>query len=165
MAANSIRSALLWSLVLGLLSFGFNSPSTAEEASIAVRSLAPAIPEASGERCVADTALMRRDHMKFLTHQRDRTVHDGVRTERFSLKGCIDCHAVNGPDAEPVSAESPDHFCRVCHDYAAVRIDCFECHASRPQVTRKSEFDAGMQKADIAALAAILEEAGRWPAQ
>jgi hypothetical protein len=161
MVANHIRSTMLRSLVLGLLSLGLTGPSAAEEASIVMRSLAPVIPEASGEQCVADTALMRRDHMKFLTHQRDETVRDGVRTERFSLKGCIDCHAVNGPDAKPVTAESPDHFCRVCHDYAAVRIDCFECHASRPQVARKSEFGAGTQKADIAALAAILEEAER----
>ena len=85
-----------------------------------------------GEQCVADTAWMRRNHMTALSHQRDATVHEGVRTARFSLKGCIDCHAVAGVGGEPVSFASERHFCRTCHDYAAVRIDCFECHASRP---------------------------------
>ena len=86
-----------------------------------------------GEKCVADTDWMRRNHMTVLMHQRDDTVHDGIRTKRFSLKGCIDCHAVNGADGKPVTVASPQHFCRTCHDYAAVRVDCFECHASRPE--------------------------------
>jgi predicted CXXCH cytochrome family protein len=85
-----------------------------------------------GEKCVADTAWMRRNHMSALMHDREETVHDGIRTERFSLKGCIDCHAVKGADGKPVTVASPKHFCRTCHDYAAVHIDCFDCHASRP---------------------------------
>jgi predicted CXXCH cytochrome family protein len=86
-----------------------------------------------GEKCVADTDWMRRNHMTVLMHQRDSTVHDGIRTKRFSLKGCIECHAVNGADGKPVTVASPTHFCRTCHDYAAVRMDCFECHPSRPE--------------------------------
>jgi predicted CXXCH cytochrome family protein len=86
-----------------------------------------------GEKCVADTDWMRRNHMVALTHQRDATVRDGIRTERFSLKGCIDCHAVKGADGKPATAANPAHFCRVCHDYVAVRVDCFDCHASRPE--------------------------------
>jgi hypothetical protein len=86
-----------------------------------------------GEKCVADTAWMRRNHMTALSHQRDETVHDGIRSRRFSLKGCIECHAVRGPDGRPVTIASRDHFCRTCHDYTAVRVDCFDCHASRPE--------------------------------
>jgi predicted CXXCH cytochrome family protein len=86
-----------------------------------------------GDKCVADTDWMRRNHMAVLSHQRDDTVHDGIRTERFSLKGCIDCHAVKAADGRPVTVASEKHFCRTCHDYAAVRIDCFDCHASRPE--------------------------------
>lgn len=86
-----------------------------------------------GEKCVADTDWMRRNHMTVLSHQRDGTVHDGIRTSRFSLKGCIDCHAVKAADGKPVTVASEKHFCRTCHDYAAVRVDCFECHASRPE--------------------------------
>ena len=92
----------------------------------------PKPPRGQGERCVADTDWMRRNHMTALEHQRDETVHNGIRGRRFSLVACIDCHAVKGADGRPVSAASREHFCRTCHDYAAVRIDCFECHASRP---------------------------------
>jgi [DsrC]-trisulfide reductase subunit J len=94
--------------------------------------LLPEIARGKGEQCVADTGLMRREHMKLLLHQRDETMHRGIRTRKFSLKECVDCHAVSGPDAGAVSAGNPRHFCRACHDYAAVKIDCFECHASRP---------------------------------
>lgn len=93
----------------------------------------PDIPRGQGENCVEDTDFMRRNHMEVLLHQRDDTVKDGIRTRRHSLKGCIDCHAVTGPDNMHVTVDSPDHFCRSCHDYAAVEIDCFDCHASRPE--------------------------------
>jgi len=94
----------------------------------------PKLPRGQGEACVADTDWMRRNHMTALMHQRDDTVRDGMRDKRFSLKGCLDCHAVEGADGKPVTAASPRHFCRSCHDYAAVRMDCFECHASRPEM-------------------------------
>ena len=102
------------------------------------RAIVPKVPRGKGDKCVADTDFMRRNHMNVLLHQRDDTVHEGIRTKRFSLKGCIDCHAVEGDDGKPVSIASPKHFCRTCHDYAAVKIDCFECHASRPEPGAKS---------------------------
>ena len=92
----------------------------------------PVIAKGQGESCVEDTNFMRRNHMSMLKHQRDETVLKGVRTRQYSLKECIGCHVVNGPDAIPVTVASPQHFCRSCHDYAAVSIDCFQCHASRP---------------------------------
>ena len=108
-----------------------------------------------GEHCVADTEWMRRNHPAVLMHQRDETVHEGIRTPRFSLKGCIDCHAVKGADGKPVTVASPQHFCRTCHDYAAVQIDCFECHASRPEARTATGNNApdGRDGADVAALA------------
>jgi len=93
----------------------------------------PVIPMGQGDSCVEDTDFMRRNHMDLLQHQRDETVRDGIRTQQYSLKECIDCHVVSGEDAVPVTVTSPDHFCRSCHDYAAVKIDCFQCHASRPE--------------------------------
>lgn len=120
-----------------------------------------------GDKCVADTDWMRRNHMNVLKHQRDDTVHDGIRTTTFSLKGCIDCHAVKGTDGKAVAASDPKHFCRTCHDYVAVKLDCFECHASRPEAAVKTG-EAGAPAAglaahngDAAALAAYLEEARR----
>jgi predicted CXXCH cytochrome family protein len=98
---------------------------------------------------------MRRYHMTVLNHQRDKTVHDGVRAGPFDLKGCIACHAVPGADGKAVTVSDPKHFCRGCHDYAAVSVDCFQCHASRPDELRKSS--TGPVDADIAALTTYLE--------
>lgn len=89
----------------------------------------PAIEAARGEACVADPAFMRRNHMDLLKHQRNETVHLGVRDARASLKGCIECHA---SAASGSVAQAPGDFCSSCHGYAAVKIDCFECHASKP---------------------------------
>ena len=93
----------------------------------------PEISKGKGESCVAETDFMRRNHMDLLRHQRDETLREGIRGARFSLKGCVDCHAVPGADGTPVGADDPRFFCTACHLYTAVRIDCFECHASRPQ--------------------------------
>jgi cytochrome c553 len=93
----------------------------------------PVIPLGKGDQCVEDTEFMRRNHMNLLMHQRDETMHEGIREKQHSLKECISCHAVQGEDAVPVTVSSPQHFCRSCHDYAAVKIDCFQCHASRPE--------------------------------
>jgi predicted CXXCH cytochrome family protein len=106
----------------------------------------PVIAEGRGESCVADTDFMRRNHMDMLKHQRDDTLIKGIRGEPFSLEDCIDCHAVNGPDNQPVTVSDPKHFCRSCHDYAAVSIDCFQCHASRPEAAafpRERQFSEG----------------------
>jgi hypothetical protein len=79
--------------------------------------------------CVAPTAEMRRNHMTMLLHQRDRTMHEGVRTQRFSLKNCVDCHA----SRETGSVLGKEGFCSSCHAYASVSIDCFECHSPMRQ--------------------------------
>jgi predicted CXXCH cytochrome family protein len=92
----------------------------------------PSPPKGKGEQCVRDTAFMRANHMNLLLHQRDETVQKGIRTKKYSLKECVACHAVPGSDGQPVSYEDPKNFCRECHDYTAVKIDCFECHASKP---------------------------------
>jgi predicted CXXCH cytochrome family protein len=123
------------------------------------RVFVPAPPKGKGDSCVADTEFMRRYHMTVLNHQRDDTVHDGIRTKQFSLKECIECHAVNGPDARPVTEESPKHFCRSCHDYAAVKIDCFECHASRPEPDKAARAPTGEGDSSLhAALVRYLED-------
>jgi predicted CXXCH cytochrome family protein len=117
-----------------------------------------------GEKCVADTDWMRRNHMTVLMHQRDGTVHDGIRTKQFSLTGCIACHAVKGADGKPVTIASRDHFCRTCHDYAAVRVDCFECHASRPDAKAQAGDKAAAGQAsaaDATGLAQYLRSVGR----
>jgi [DsrC]-trisulfide reductase subunit J len=97
------------------------------------------------EHCVADTDFMRKNHMNMLLHHRTEAVHLGVRTPQYDLNGCVTCHAVAGSDGRPVSFESDQHFCKSCHSYAAVSIDCFECHASRPATQGKT---ASIEPAD-----------------
>jgi predicted CXXCH cytochrome family protein len=93
----------------------------------------PVILKGKGEACVAKTAYMRRNHMNELGHQRDETTRRGIRTKRFSLKECVTCHARPATRGGYLSVNDPGQFCRSCHDYAAVRIDCFDCHAARPE--------------------------------
>jgi len=82
----------------------------------------------AGERCVEDTNFMRKNHMKLLLHQRDETMHKGIRTEKHSLKKCVSCHA-SAKDDRVVGSD--EHFCQSCHTYAAVKLDCWECHATK----------------------------------
>ena len=84
----------------------------------------PVVKIEKGEACVAPTEEMRRDHIKMLLHQRDRTMRQGLREPRFSLKNCVDCHA----SRETGSVLGKEGFCSSCHAYAAVSMDCFECH-------------------------------------
>jgi len=81
--------------------------------------------------CVEPVDIMRRDHMKFLLHQRDATVLEGERDSKYSLVGCMDCHNATEPAETVVRYPDPQHFCAGCHLYASVKIDCFECHADR----------------------------------
>ena len=82
-----------------------------------------------GTKCVAPVAVMRRYHMQFLLHQRNLTVHEGIRTKRFLLTNCVDCHA----DPKTNSVLGKHGFCASCHEYAAVQIDCFSCHSPHPE--------------------------------
>ncbi len=90
-------------------------------------------PEGEGVECVQPEEEMRRNHMNYILHQRDQTVHDGIRTETYSLARCIDCHVEPNENGEIAGHDEPEHFCNSCHEYASVQIDCFECHADRPQ--------------------------------
>ena len=94
------------------------------------RVLKPVIDIANPGKCVEDTATMRREHPDMLRHQRDLTMHEGIRTRKHSLKECVECHA----SAKTGSVLGAKGFCQSCHDYASVRIDCFACHASKPKL-------------------------------
>lgn len=99
----------------------------------------PIIPKAvKGDQCVEETDFMRKNHMELLLHQRDETMHRGIRTKKHSLNECLACHVVKDENKQPVKAADPRHFCSQCHNYAAVKVDCFQCHASTPAVTIKS---------------------------
>jgi len=89
------------------------------------------------QKCVEPTEIMRREHMNFLLHQRDDTVVDGIRTKKYSFTGCIDCHARPSDDGNIIRFDDPEYFCTACHQYTAVKIDCFECHSDQPSAAAK----------------------------
>jgi hypothetical protein len=92
---------------------------------------APSVAIAAPGKCVEDTPFMLRNHMELLKHHRDKTVHDGIRTTRHSLANCVNCHA--GKETGRVTG-GKDAFCESCHKFAAVKLDCWDCHTDRAQV-------------------------------
>ena len=90
-------------------------------------------PKDESLKCIHPEDEMRRNHMNYILHERDETMHEGVRGESGSLAACIDCHVEQNAEGEIAGIESEEHFCNACHQYASVQIDCFQCHADRPQ--------------------------------
>ncbi|MXY14811.1 MAG: hypothetical protein F4X93_00140 [Proteobacteria bacterium] len=82
--------------------------------------------------CVEPVEIMRRQHFEYILDHRDRTVIEGIRTKKHSLIGCIDCHITPNDEGVYARYSQETHFCASCHQFAAVRIDCFQCHADRP---------------------------------
>jgi hypothetical protein len=78
-------------------------------------------------KCIEPAEEMRKNHMEMLKHTRDRTLRAGIRGEAASLNGCIDCHA----SKKTGSVHQEGEFCQSCHAYAAVKLDCFQCHQPR----------------------------------
>ena len=115
---------------LGLLAAAFAIAAFADTQDQRVgRVPVPTVKIENGDACVAPAEEMRRDHMRMLLHQRDRTMRQGLRDTRFSLKQCVDCHA----SRKTGSVQGDEGFCSSCHGYASVKIDCFECHTPMRQ--------------------------------
>lgn len=79
--------------------------------------------------CIEDVETMRSHHVALLNEWRNLVVRDGLRTDTsstgvvrpMSLTGtCLGCHG---------KAET---FCTRCHDYSAVKLPCWDCHAEEP---------------------------------
>ena len=84
------------------------------------------------DACVAPTPFMRRNHFELIKHQRDITVHEGIRKTDNSLAGCVDCHVRKDVAGAHVAIDAPGEFCAGCHEYTATTLDCFTCHATKP---------------------------------
>ena len=87
--------------------------------------------------CVEPVGDMRKNHMEFLKHKRDLTMREGVRTKQHSLTECIDCHVTPNDKGEFARIGDDEHFCSSCHNYAAVKVDCFDCHSDLPEDAAK----------------------------
>jgi len=124
-----------WAVLVALVAFAAPAMADAPTGAGTSRVPRPAVAASAAGSCVEDTAFMRRNHMNLIRHQRDLTVHEGIRTTKHSLANCVNCHA--DPKTGRVTG-SKDAFCEGCHSYAAVKLDCFECHADRAQTAAVS---------------------------
>jgi hypothetical protein len=93
----------------------------------------PVIEKGQGDKCVEPVEFMRRNHMELLKHQRDETMYRGIRTRKYSLQECIECHASQKNGAVVGSNEN---FCQSCHSYTATHLDCWDCHATKPKAAK-----------------------------
>jgi len=137
-------------------------------------SLLPVIPPAMGDACVEPNDVMRREHMEFLMHQRDDTVHSGIRGAKHSLVGCIGCHVQKDAQGAAIPVNAKGQFCESCHSFAGASMDCFECHATVPaqgqvQTTlprwMRSPLASASASASVAAVGAVSAPAGLHPWQ
>jgi len=120
------------SLCLGLLTVSLSAIADDELPFSTLKLAEPAADFSETQECVEPEAEMRRNHMKYILHQRDKTMHEGIRTRQYSLEECINCHASKDENGKYVRIEDTRHFCATCHTYAAVHIDCFQCHSDVP---------------------------------
>ena len=84
------------------------------------------------DACVAPTPFMRRNHFELILHQRDVTVHQGIRKTDNSLSGCVECHVRKDVGGNHVPVDAPGEFCAACHQFTGATLDCFTCHATTP---------------------------------
>lgn len=77
------------------------------------------------KQCVKSTDYMRASHMQLLNQWRDEVVRtgkreiievDGKQYQKSLQNGCMFCHT------------SRMKFCNECHQYAAVKPYCWDCH-------------------------------------
>ena len=74
---------------------------------------------------MAPTAFMRRNHFELIKHQRDITVHQGIRDTDDSLAGCVDCHVRKDAQGNHVPVNAAGEFCAGCHEYTGRHAGLF----------------------------------------
>jgi len=120
--------------LIGFALIAFSSVTLADQESYQAYLELLKVAKTKSEKCVDDTSFMRSNHMEKILHQRDDTMRKGVRGEAYSLKECISCHVPENANVHYGDKDNngnDKHFCSSCHSYAAVTIDCFQCHADR----------------------------------
>ena len=121
-----IRSFRLIGMLAAALLLAVAAPAAAEDGVPL-----PNLAKAKGDACVEPTDVMRRYHMDFLEQQRDETMYLGIRNGKYSLNGCIECHASPARDGSDPAVKTVEAFCEECHAYVAVKTDCWSCHNPR----------------------------------
>ena len=95
----------------------------------------PELAKPKGEACVESATWMRANHMKLLDDWRHSVVRDQQRTytnsqgqtfEKSLTNTCLDCHA------------NKKEFCDQCHNYAGVKLVCFECHINPEMIPHET---------------------------
>jgi hypothetical protein len=86
--------------------------------------------------------------MDLLKHQRDETMHKGIRSTQHSLKQCVVCHASEKTGSVALSKED---FCVACHSYAGVKLDCWGCHATKPGKKEPAKVNLPVLKTETSA--------------
>ena len=95
----------------------------------------PVLPT-NEKQCVAPLGYMRTSHMQMLMDWRDAVVRHGLhsfkafngKTYTMDLTGtCFSCHT------------NKAEFCDRCHNYAAVSVQCWDCHVEPKLVLRSSQ--------------------------
>ncbi len=138
---NSFFNKSLHQLPLAVMGLVLLTGSATVNAEVEADGLGPniTIPESSGKKCILPEAEMRRRHPDLLKHDRIKTLREGIRSKADntsldgSLKQCINCHAIKDDNGNYVRIDNDQHFCASCHKYAAVSIDCFQCHRDIPE--------------------------------
>jgi len=117
--------------IAGLALLAFSAFAFADEDSSEKLSFKPDVPHPTNgtTECVQPEDEMKKNHMNYILHQRDETMHEGIRTKQYSLKECINCHVPKNSEAR---FGDDKHFCSSCHNFTGVSIDCFQCHMDRP---------------------------------
>jgi len=132
-------SALILLVAIGLISSGVARGQENEAYDTKSGVPIPRLKTPEGKECVEPVDEIRKHHADYLLHQRDQTVYSGIRTKKYSLKNCVDCHA----DPVTKSVIGQDGFCESCHRYTAVTIDCFSCHTDK--ATDKNSLRSGIE--------------------
>jgi hypothetical protein len=127
----SMASSMTQGVLLAMLAAGLGMGAAAHAEGVG-DFVSPSSRAAKAENCVEPTEYMRRNHFELIEHQRDETVYGGIRGTKHSLSGCVSCHVGYDGAGNPVEINADGQFCNQCHDYAAVEMNCFDCHATVP---------------------------------
>lgn len=110
-------------LALFSIPFWYNANKTKEKPEVSIDT--PQIRALEVKKCIEDTEYMRANHMELLLDWRTQVVRgenkiyvaeDGQEYLMCIEETCLECHS------------NKEEFCDVCHEYAGVEPNCWECH-------------------------------------